>query len=62
MINALPGDVLARAVKKENIEAVEALLGDGDDVNGACHLYGTPLQTAVVTGNEGGPLHCGRRS
>ena len=52
MIYALPGDVLARAVKEGNTAAVEALLDDGDDVNGACHLYGTPLQTAVVTLNE----------
>ena len=52
MIYALPGDALARAVKEGNTEAVEALLDDGDDVNGACHLYGTPLQTAVVTVNE----------
>ena len=52
MIYALPGDALARAVKEGNTEAVETLLDDGDDVNGACHLYGTPLQTAVVTVNE----------
>lgn len=52
MVYALPGDALARAVKEGNTEAVEVLLEDGDDVNGACHLYGTPLQTAVVTLNE----------
>ena len=52
MVYALPGDALARAVKEGNTEAVEALLDDGDDVNGACHLYGTPLQTAVVKVNE----------
>ena len=52
MVYALPGDALARAVKEGNTQAVEALLDDGDDVNGACHLYGTPLQTAVVTGSE----------
>ena len=52
MIYALPGDALARAVKEGNTEAVEALLDDGDDVNGASRLYGNPLQTAVVTLNE----------
>ena len=52
MVYALPGDALARAVKEGNTEAVETLLDDGDDVNGACHMYGTPLQTAVVTVNE----------
>ena len=52
MIYALPGDALARAVKEGNTESVEALLDEGDDVNGASHLYGNPLQTAVVTLNE----------
>ena len=53
MTYVLAGDALGRAVSERDLEGVKALLKDGDDVNGACWPYGTPLQTAVVGGNAG---------
>ena len=52
MTYTLPGDAIGHAVSEGDFAAVEASLDGGDDINGACRLYGTALQTAVVVGNE----------
>lgn len=52
MTYTLPGDAIGHAVSMGDFAEVEALLDVGDDINGACRLYGTALQTAVVVGNE----------
>lgn len=52
MTYILAGEALGHAVSEEDFEEVTMLLKHGNDVNGACRPYGTPLQTAVVGGNE----------
>ena len=52
MTYTLPGDAIAHAVTEGDFAEVKTLLENGDDVNGSCRLYGTPLQTAVVAGSE----------
>lgn len=44
----LPGEALCHAALEGNLKEVSALLRDCHDVNGACRLYGTPLQAAVM--------------
>ena len=52
IVYALPGDALGRAVKGGDMSTLEALLDGGDDINGACRVFGSALQTAVVMGNQ----------
>ncbi|KAK3337780.1 ankyrin repeat-containing domain protein [Cercophora scortea] len=49
---AMVGDYLCAAILANDIVLLRSRLEDGWDANAACKRYGTPLQAAVIAGNE----------
>ena len=52
MLYAMHGDELCDSLLRDDFDSVENLIANGHDINAPCHNYGTPLQAAVIKGNE----------